>query len=98
MQSLIDAAGLAHASVIFRSRIVVTAFQFFQRNFVWRVTVNFVGAHEDKNSVRAVLARCLKQNGPRPGDTRTEGLERLKSNYEESAYLQLKTVLQPEKQ
>jgi len=45
-----------------------------------------------------LLARCLKQNGPRPGDTRTEGLERLKSNYEESAYLQLKAVLQPEKQ
>jgi tetratricopeptide (TPR) repeat protein len=44
-----------------------------------------------------LLARCEKQSGPRPGDPRTEGLERLKTNYEESAYRQLKAVLQPEK-
>ncbi len=45
-----------------------------------------------------LLARCEKRSGPRPGDTQTEGLERLKTNYEESAYLQLKAVLQPEKE
>ncbi len=44
-----------------------------------------------------LLARCEKQSGPRPGDSQTEGLERLKTNYEESAYWQLKAVLQPEK-
>ena len=44
-----------------------------------------------------LLARCEKQSGPRPGDSQTEGLERLKINYEESAYWQLKAVLQPEK-
>lgn len=44
-----------------------------------------------------LLARCEKQSGPRPGDSQTEGLERLKSNYEESAYWQLKAVLQPNK-
>jgi tetratricopeptide (TPR) repeat protein len=44
-----------------------------------------------------LLARCEKRSGPRPGDTQTEGLERLKTNYEESAYLQLKALLQPEK-
>ena len=33
----------------------------------------------------------------RPGDSQTEGLERLKTNYEESAYWQLKAVLQPDK-
>lgn len=44
-----------------------------------------------------LLGRCLSQNGPRPGETRIEGLERLKTNYEESAYRQLKAVLQPEK-
>ena len=44
-----------------------------------------------------LLARCEKESGPRPGDPRTEGLERLKTNYEESAYRQLKAVLQPEK-
>ena len=41
-----------------------------------------------------LLARCNSQSGPRPGDTRTEGLERLKTNYEESQYWQLKAVLQ----
>jgi tetratricopeptide (TPR) repeat protein len=44
-----------------------------------------------------LLERSEKQAGPRPADPRTEGLERLKSNYEESAYWQLKAVLQPEK-
>ena len=53
----------------------------------------------DPNDTQAalLLARCEKQSGPRPGDPRTEGLERLKTNYEESAYRQLKAVLQPEK-
>jgi len=44
-----------------------------------------------------MLARCLQKSGPRANDTRTEGLERLKTNYEESQYWQLKAVLQPEK-
>jgi tetratricopeptide (TPR) repeat protein len=41
-----------------------------------------------------LLARCNSQSGPRPSDTRTEGLERLKTNYEESQYWQLKAALQ----
>ncbi len=44
-----------------------------------------------------LLDRCNKHSGPRPGDSQTEGLERLKTNYEESAYWQLKAVLQPDK-
>jgi len=44
-----------------------------------------------------LLARCANGIGSRAGDPRTEGLERLKSNYEESAYWQLKAVLQPDK-
>ncbi len=53
----------------------------------------------DPNDLQArlLLARSDKQSGPRPGDPRTEGLERLKTNYEESAYRQLKAVLEPEK-
>lgn len=47
---------------------------------------------------RLMLDRCDKRAGPRAGDVHTEALERLKTNYEESAYLQLKAVLQPEKQ
>ena len=45
-----------------------------------------------------LLARCDSHSGPRPGDTRMEGLERVKTNYEESQYWQLKAVLQPAKQ
>src|SRR5258706_14922908 len=56
MESLIYAAGLAHAGVIFGSRIVVAGFQLLQRNFVGRVTVDFVGAHENANGVAAMLA------------------------------------------
>jgi tetratricopeptide (TPR) repeat protein len=45
-----------------------------------------------------LLARCASRTGSRPGEARTEGLERLKTNYEESAYWQLKAVLQPHQQ
>jgi tetratricopeptide (TPR) repeat protein len=53
----------------------------------------------DPNDAQAslLLARSEKGSGPRAGDPRTEGLERLKTNYEETAYRQLKAVLQPEK-
>ena len=52
----------------------------------------------DPNDTQAalLLERCEKQSGPRPGEPRMEGLERLKTNYEESAYWQLKAVLQPD--
>ena len=45
----------------------------------------------------AMLDRCAKRSGPRVGDTKTERLERLKTNYQESAWWQLKAALQPEK-
>ncbi|HME09860.1 MAG TPA: tetratricopeptide repeat protein [Bryobacteraceae bacterium] len=52
--------------------------------------------HDPSDSVAGMLlARCNSQSGPRSGDTRTEGLERVKTNYEESQYWQLKAVLQP---
>jgi tetratricopeptide (TPR) repeat protein len=41
-----------------------------------------------------MLGRCLKQTGPRPGDPRSQGLERLKLNYEERAYRELKAALE----
>jgi tetratricopeptide (TPR) repeat protein len=44
-----------------------------------------------------MLGRCLQQSGPRSTDPKSEGLERLKTNFEESAYWQLKAALQPEK-
>ena len=41
-----------------------------------------------------MLGRCLKKEGPRPGDARTEGLERIKEEYEESVFLQLKSMIE----
>ena len=40
-----------------------------------------------------MLGRCLSKSAPRPGDPRNDGLERLKLNYEETAYRQLKAEL-----
>jgi hypothetical protein len=40
-----------------------------------------------------MLGRALIQEGPRPGDPRTEARERLKINYEETAYRQLRAEL-----
>ncbi len=51
----------------------------------------------DDAQASMLLDRCTKHSGPRPGDSMAAGLERLKTNYEESAYWQLKAVLQPEK-
>jgi tetratricopeptide (TPR) repeat protein len=42
---------------------------------------------------KQLLDRCEKKNGPRPRE-RIEIQERLKTEYEEAAYLQLKSVLQ----
>jgi tetratricopeptide (TPR) repeat protein len=42
---------------------------------------------------KQLLERCEKKNGPRPRE-RMEVQERLKTEYEEAAYLQLKSVLQ----
>ncbi len=40
-----------------------------------------------------MLGRCLSRSGARPGDPKNDGLERLKLNYEETAYRQLKAEL-----
>ncbi len=53
--------------------------------------------NRDDADARFLLARCEKRSGPRQGDTRTDRLERLKANYEESAWWQLKAALQPQK-
>jgi tetratricopeptide (TPR) repeat protein len=40
-----------------------------------------------------MLGRCLNRSGPRTGDPKNDGLERLKLNYEETAYRQLQAEL-----
>jgi len=53
--------------------------------------------HDPHDTQAALLLdRCERQSGPHPGEPRMEGLERLKTNYQESAYWQLKAVLQPD--
>ena len=47
----------------------------------------------DDAEAKQLLDRCEKNNGPRPRE-RVEIQERLKTEYEEAAYLQLKSVLQ----
>jgi tetratricopeptide (TPR) repeat protein len=50
----------------------------------------------DDPAASLLLARCLKKQGPRSNpDPRLENLERLKTNFEERAYMQLKSLLAP---
>jgi tetratricopeptide (TPR) repeat protein len=52
----------------------------------------------DDQAAPLLLARCLKKQGPRASaDTRLDNLERLKTNFEERAYMQLKSLLAPGK-
>lgn len=48
----------------------------------------------EDNEATSFLGRCLKKEGPRAGDPRSEGRERLKLVYEETAYRQLKAELE----
>jgi len=48
------------------------------------------------STVPLLLARCVKKQGPRSSpDPRLDNLERLKTNFEERAYMQLKSLLAP---
>jgi Flp pilus assembly protein TadD len=44
-----------------------------------------------------MLGRCLKMEGPRAGDPRTDGRERIKTAFEDSAYRQLQAELKSKK-
>jgi len=45
-----------------------------------------------------MLGRCLKMEGPRAGDPRTDGRERIKTAFEDSAYRQLQAELKSKKE
>jgi len=49
----------------------------------------------DDQSATLLLGMCLRKQGPRPGDARLESLERLKTEYAERAYMQLKALVAP---
>lgn len=48
----------------------------------------------DDTEATTLLGRCLQRSGVRAGDPKSNGLERLKLEYEESAFLQLRSILQ----
>lgn len=48
---------------------------------------------EDQEAT-SLLGLCLKKEGPRPGDHKYEGLARIKEEYEETVYRQLKSLLE----
>jgi tetratricopeptide (TPR) repeat protein len=52
-----------------------------------------VARNPSDTEATSLLGRALKQDGPRPGDPKTENRERLKTNYEEAAYRQLQAEL-----
>jgi tetratricopeptide (TPR) repeat protein len=75
----------------------------FNRGYaLWRAG-QFDGAVESFRAVLArnpadteattLLGRALKREGPRPAESRVEGRERLKTDYEETAYRQLQAEL-----
>ena len=51
----------------------------------------------DDQMATLLLGVCLKKQTPRQSDARLQGIERLKTNYEEHAYLQLKSIVEPER-
>jgi len=51
---------------------------------------------DDQDST-VLLGRCLKREGPRPGDARSEGRERIKTAFEDSALRQLQAELKGKK-
>ncbi len=55
---------------------------------------NVLERNADDPEATLFLGRCLKGTGPRANDPRSDGLERLKRNYEEDAWRQLKATLE----
>lgn len=51
----------------------------------------------DDSTATVLLGLCLKKQGPRGNDPQLQALERLKINYEERAYWQLKALVAPSK-
>ncbi len=48
----------------------------------------------DDKDATTLLGYCLKKETPRPGDPKQEGLERVKEEYEETVFRQLKSMIE----
>jgi len=74
--------------------------------FEWK-TANYFSAADHFRAVldrspgdseaSAFLARCLRKEPPKPGDRATEGRERVKTTFEETAFRQLQAEIKPTK-
>jgi tetratricopeptide (TPR) repeat protein len=53
-------------------------------------------SRQDADAIQ-LLSRCLKADGPRAGDPKSDGRERIKTSYEETAYRELKAELESKK-
>jgi tetratricopeptide (TPR) repeat protein len=53
-----------------------------------------LGRNPEDQQATTLLGRCLKRSGPRPGDLKTEGLEIIKTTYNEAAWRQLKAMVE----
>ena len=49
--------------------------------------------HGEDATATLLLGRCLQRRGPQPGDIRLEGRERLKTDYNEEAWLALRSLV-----
>jgi tetratricopeptide (TPR) repeat protein len=54
-----------------------------------------LGRQPDDQDSTLLLGKCLAKTPPRAGDTRTEGIERVKREFNDRAWLALKQVLAP---
>src|SRR5258708_2306344 len=61
MQCLVDAARFTDTGEVFRPGVVVSRLQLLQRNFVWRIAVNLIGAHHYENRIAAMLPGSFQQ-------------------------------------
>ena len=64
--------------------------QFTQAADRFRAVLDRTSGDQDAT---VLLGRCLRQDGPRVGDPRTQSLERLKTTFEDSAFRQLQAEL-----
>jgi tetratricopeptide (TPR) repeat protein len=50
----------------------------------------------DDEAASRLLGKCKRKEAARPGEVKSEALERIKENYDETAWLQLKALIDPD--
>jgi tetratricopeptide (TPR) repeat protein len=55
-----------------------------------------VARKSDDEVAEQLLGKCKRKEAPRPGEVKSEALERIKENYDETAWIQLKALIDPD--